>query len=389
MNNYLNIISFNIPFPASYGGVIDVFFKLKALHESGVKIILHTFEYGRAYTEELNKYCEEVHYYQRKTGLKSQLSGLPYIVNSRKNKELLVNLLKNDYPILFEGLHTCYYLDYPELKNRLKLVRAHNIEHIYYKGLFHNIDVSCKNLHKNLHKKLYMLIESQRLKRFEKKLQCADYILPLSSTESEYFRQKYGAEKIVLVPLFHQNEQLEIESKCKPYALYHGDLSTPENIRTALFLIEKIVGKDEHIPWIIAGMNPDKSIYKAAEKYKNLEIKANLSDPEMKKLINEAAINILFTNQTSGVKLKLINSLYQGHYCLVNEKMLNGSGLDDLCVIVSDEPEKIPGCIKEYSLRDFPESEIEKRKQVLGELYDNQRNAEKIIELIFGTVISS
>ena len=375
MSKHLNIISFNIPFPASYGGVIDVFFKLKALHECGVKIILHTFEYGREHTEELNKYCEEVHYYQRKTGFKSQLSKLPYIVNSRKNKDLLVNLQKNNYPILFEGLHTCYYLDYPGLKNRLKLVRAHNIEHLYYKGLYHNTTLS--------YEKLYMLIEAQRLKWFEKKLRYADYILSLSSIEAEYFRHRYGNEKTIPISLFHQNEQIEIVQECKPYVLYHGDLSTPENIRTACFLIEEIVGKDEHISWIIAGLNPDKSIYKAAEKHTNLEIKSNLSNQEMKKLINEAAINILFTNQTSGVKLKLINSLYQGHYCLANEKMLNGSGLDDLCVPIPDKPEKISECIKEYLSKNFPDSEIQKRKQVLGEMYDNRKNAKKIIEIAF------
>ena len=351
-----------------------MFFKLKALHECGVKIILHTFEYGREHTEELNKYCEEVHYYQRETGFKSQLSKLPYIVNSRKNKDLLVNLLKNDYPILFEGLHTCYYLDYPELKNRLKLVRAHNIEHLYYKGLYHNTTIS--------YEKLYMLIEARRLKWFEKKLRYADYILSLSSVEAEYFRHRYGNEKTIPIPLFHQNEQIEIVQECKPYVLYHGDLSTPENIRTACFLIEEIVGKDEYVSWIIAGLNPDKSIYKVAEKYKNLEIKSNLSNQEMKKLINEAAINILFTNQTSGVKLKLINSLYQGHYCLANEKMLNGSGLDDLCVLVPDKPEKISERVKEYLHKDFPESEIEKRRHTLDNLYNNHKNAKKIVELI-------
>ncbi|MDR3060779.1 MAG: glycosyltransferase family 1 protein, partial [Dysgonamonadaceae bacterium] len=156
MKKYLNIVSFNIPFPASYGGVIDVFYKLKALHECGVKIILHTFEYGRAPADELNKYCEEVHYYQRRIGFNSQLTKLPYIVNSRRTKKLLVNLLKNDYPILFEGLHTCCYLDHPKLQDRLKMVRAHNIEHIYYKGLSRNSDT--------LPKKLYMFIESGRLK---------------------------------------------------------------------------------------------------------------------------------------------------------------------------------------------------------------------------------
>ena len=41
MDKYLNIVSFNIPYPANYGGVIDVYYKLEALRACGVKLILH------------------------------------------------------------------------------------------------------------------------------------------------------------------------------------------------------------------------------------------------------------------------------------------------------------------------------------------------------------
>ena len=41
MDKYINIVSFNIPWPANYGGVIDVYYKMQALHKCGVKIILH------------------------------------------------------------------------------------------------------------------------------------------------------------------------------------------------------------------------------------------------------------------------------------------------------------------------------------------------------------
>ena len=44
---HLHIISFDIPWPANYGGVIDVFYKAKALSEKGVKVHLHCFQYGR------------------------------------------------------------------------------------------------------------------------------------------------------------------------------------------------------------------------------------------------------------------------------------------------------------------------------------------------------
>ena len=43
---YLHIISFDIPYPANYGGVIVIFNQIKALHEQGVKVILHCYQYG-------------------------------------------------------------------------------------------------------------------------------------------------------------------------------------------------------------------------------------------------------------------------------------------------------------------------------------------------------
>ena len=134
MEKYLNIIAFNIPWPANYGGIIDVYYKMKALHQCGVKIILHCFEYERAHSPELEAICEKVFYYKRHTGLRTNMTLLPYNVYSRKHPELITNLLKNDYPILFEGLHCCYYINDPRLHNRKKIYREANIEHDYYYG---------------------------------------------------------------------------------------------------------------------------------------------------------------------------------------------------------------------------------------------------------------
>ena len=68
MNKTLHVVALNIPWPANYGGVIDIYYKVKALHECGVKIILHCFEYERPHAAELEAICEEVHYYRRRTG---------------------------------------------------------------------------------------------------------------------------------------------------------------------------------------------------------------------------------------------------------------------------------------------------------------------------------
>ena len=53
---FLHIVSFDIPYPANYGGVIVIFNQIKALHAAGVKVILHCFQYGaRGPQEALNQ----------------------------------------------------------------------------------------------------------------------------------------------------------------------------------------------------------------------------------------------------------------------------------------------------------------------------------------------
>ena len=96
----LHIICHDVPWPADYGGVVDLFYKIKALHEEGVKIKLHCFDYGRGRQNELNKYCEEVNYYKRLSKWESVSLTMPYIVKSRENPLLLENLLKDDHLVL-------------------------------------------------------------------------------------------------------------------------------------------------------------------------------------------------------------------------------------------------------------------------------------------------
>jgi hypothetical protein len=96
-----------------------------------------------------------------------------------------------------------------------------------------------------------------------------------------------------------------------------------------------------------------------------------------------AAINILYTNQTSGVKIKLLNALYNGHYCLANKEMLTGSGLEELCRIIPDNPKEILDIIKKCLRENFSETEIIKREKRLNQLYNNTQNAHNIINIAF------
>ena len=81
----------------------------------------------------LEQLCDKVLYYPRPRSFRYHLTRLPFIVNTRKNKALLQNLLTDNDPILFEGIHCTAWLKHPALKDRVKVVRTHNIEYQYYK----------------------------------------------------------------------------------------------------------------------------------------------------------------------------------------------------------------------------------------------------------------
>ncbi len=164
----IHIISFDVPYPPNYGGVIDVFFKVRALHAKGVKVHLHCFQYGREGANVLTKYCESVKYYPRNVAKSQLFMKQPYIVISRDSERLVTDLLNDDYPILFEGIHTCNALIDPRLADRFKIVRTHNIEHDYYTNL--------AKVESNIFKRYYFYNEASKLETFESVLQKAQII---------------------------------------------------------------------------------------------------------------------------------------------------------------------------------------------------------------------
>lgn len=373
-DRHLHIISFDIPYPPNYGGVIDVYYKIRTLFNLGIKIHLHCFEYpGRDRSADLDQFCEEVFYYPRITGIRSALSLAPYIVSSRKSEELVRNLLKDDHPILFEGLHSCYYLDDPRLKNRFKIYRESNIEHRYYFNLF-KVDANLRN-------RIYYLLASAKLRLYQKILRHASLMLAVSQHDTEYLQRHFPGKTIHHLPSFHANDHVSILPGRGDYALYHGNIEVPENEFAASYLITKVFdGMD--IPLVIAGMKPRGKFRKLAEVYPNVMLVINPDDDKMFDLIRNAHVNILVTFQATGLKLKLLNTLYNGRFCLVNEAMIKGTSLDALCE-TGNTAEELRAKLTGLFSKDFTIEEANKRVGNLKEMYDNFENGKKLIGLTY------
>jgi hypothetical protein len=371
---HLHIVSFSIPFPANYGGVIDVFYKLKALHNAGIKIHLHCYQYDRPEANELNSYCESVSYYPRKTGLAAQLSLKPYIVESRQSDFLLRNLLADDYPILFEGLHSCYYLNNKSLQGRILIYRESNIEHDYYFNLF--------KTEKNLGRKAFFLLESLRLKVYQNQLGFATKMLVVSQTDREYLAKQFPEKEVVYLPSFHGNSEVKSQPGNGDYVLYHGNLSVGENALAAEYLVKEIFN-DIQVPLKIAGLNPSESLKNLVDGFKNIELIPNPPQAEMEALIKNAQINILVTFQATGLKLKLLNTLYNGRWMLVNREMLAGTGLESLCEIAADTAEMKKKAIELFNT-EFNHNQLLARTELLQKRFSDEANAGKLVNEVWG-----
>jgi len=369
MAMHLHIISFNVPYPADYGGVIDVFYRIKALHEAGVHIHLHCFQYGREEAPVLNELCDEVIYYRRSMSVFNQLSAKPFIVKSRANLQLLRNLVKDDYPILFEGLHSCFYLDDPRLSSRTKIVRCHNIEHDYYRSLTKGVT--------SFLLRSYFQMEANKLKQFESVIHHATHIAAISESDETYFQQKYG--NTFFMRPSHPSSVVSINQGKGDYVLYHGDLSTSENNEAVSFILDQVAPKVS-FQFKIAGKNPGVVIREKAKQFGNVKLISNPSHDEMQELIANAHINLLPTFQATGFKLKLLNALFNGRFCLVTPQMVEGTGLADACEIAS-AAESFTFKIEELFAIEFSTALVQKRTALL-EKFSNSAVVSKLVDLL-------
>jgi len=366
----LHIVDLDVPFPPNYGAAIDMYFRIRSLHALGVKIILHCFEYGREKAPRLNSYCEEVHYYHRKSILEFPFRQEPYIVYSRNNKELFDRLFADEYPVLLEGVHTCACLMDERYKQKSFYVRMHNVESEYYEHL--------TKATANPLTRMYYATEAERLKKFEENLSRAKVLFSVSERDHASLSAKYN--HVEYVPPFIYNDVVD----CKPgrgrYAIYHGNLGVEENRMAAKFLINEVF-PGLKIPLMIVGTKAS-SLASRTKKYSNIDFVSSPVPNDLKDLIQNAQVHVLPTFQPTGIKHKLINSLFSGRFCVVNPPMVEDNGLAQFCHVANDA-EEMRKIIRKLFTQDFTNEEIEKRKKILQNIYSNSKNAQKLVDIIF------
>jgi len=376
MEKKLHIVCLDVPWPADYGGAIDMMNRIKTLHKLGILIHLHYFSYNeRGIPNELNQFCQSVNVYEREKVTNGFSFTLPYIVASRINDQLISRLKEDNHPILLEGIHTTGILSKLDRHNRKIVVRMHNEESLYYKEL--------ARAESGILKKIYFQNESRLLKKYSHHLPDDCLYACISENDIPVFKKNYKLNNVKFLPAFSPWQTVNGQEGQGNLCLYHGNLSVPENEEAALWLLCKVFTK-ARVPFVIAGKKPSRRLQKLAGLCQHTCLVADPCETEMNDLVRKAHIHVLpcFNKSVTGIRLKLLHTLFEGRHCVVNEPIVAGTGLETACHIGTNA-NAFASIITQLYHQPFTREEIILRKQLLGTTYDNEKNTCKLIQWLW------
>jgi hypothetical protein len=205
-------------------------------------------------------------------------------------------------------------------------------------------------------------------------------MLTVSREDNEYLSQKFPRVRVEYLPSFHKDDEIKIQKGMGDFALYQGNLSVAENEKAAACLLKEVF-MESGTRFIIAGMNPSKRLEKLVSRTPNAALVPDPTDEEMGNLISSAQVNILITFQPTGLKLKLLNALFNGRHCLVNPEMVSGTELGELCEIGMNTRE-LRQKVTELMHRPFNEEIVSLRNERLLKWFSNKENCIRLLNLL-------
>ena len=99
-------------------------------------------------------------------------------------------------------------------------------------------------------------------------------------------------------------------------------------------------------------------------------------------LISKAQINILPSMNATGIKLKLLNVLFNGRHAIVNDATVKGTGFGPACHVAGNAS-GFKSIVTQLYHRPYTEDETVLRNSLLQNVFDNKKNAERLIQWIW------
>jgi len=303
--------------PANSGGRIGVFKRLEQIKKRGNIYLFYPYdnEQELLYVNELKKYCKEVHPYSRKENRIRALARLceyPFTIASRNIpamrydivkciKENQIDLINVDFP------HMCVNLLGLNIKVPVVL-NEHNVEWKVYQTI--------AGSQKNIFKKVAYLIDSFRLKFYEKKLfkrMKIDLVTFVSDKDMQFMNKSGICNKnnTCLIPVGADIIELKEISENKPFKniIFVGKMSYRPNIEAVIWFVNEVMARIletyKNIKFYIVGKEPADEVKKL--KSDNVIVTGMVDN--VNKYYDIADLVVIPLKNGGGVKVKLLEAI--------------------------------------------------------------------------------
>jgi len=289
----------------SYGGILEVQGQIESALKYNLQVIVYAWSKKGLYNPNpIQMPGVQFHTFVRKKTKIYLTKRIPYIVSSRRSKVAEHKSAVQRGMVLINGPH-CSGIYHP--KNAI--LRLHNPESIYYKSLA---------VRSNGMRSLYLRWESRRLREWEKKLakEWNGQVWSLTSTDSDYWNQMTPLSKSKVVgPMKTFIFNIPQSKPNKKILLVPGKFSVIENENAALISLNS---QDWEIIWAGHGASSNLKI-KGASRVKYID---SPNDEYISKLFSDAQAVLVHADHKLGIKIKLIQALYQARFIIAHENAL-------------------------------------------------------------------
>lgn len=354
-------------------GGSDLYWMIIALSQEGFRIHLHLFQDCGSVHQDIESHVTEIQFYRRNIGHKGFSLTIPYSVGSRADENLKRNLEKNQFPILFEGIESTYYLHIGNFKDNRCLVRLQNLQS-------QNPATLTKLQTKGV-RKIYSYYENKLCISYEKQILKNHCCVLTSSNLNEELKFHRMMGKSTMVPQFMGMASAMGLEGSGNFCLFHGKLSDKFTEDAAIWLINSIFNEIE-VPLVIAGENPSDSMINAAHKKMHTCIVANPGEKEMMELIKKAHLHIFPLSLPNGSKNAILQAIILGRHLLIHHDKNKESEFSMVCHEAS-EPLSYIQKITELFETPFSLDEIEKRQSFLHKEFNDKKNVIQLIKLLY------
>ena len=320
--------------------------------------------------------------------LMSNLFLLPqsvYRKYSRKIKLEISSASKNYDVMIFDQYAMGLYM--PGNKETLKILYTHNAEFVMWQRAATEVN--------SIIKKLLIKLEAFKVKYFEKKVyNKASHVITLSSSDFKMILPLLS-DKNKLTNCFARGNTKELFFPNLNYSdtamqiITIGSLTWEANVDGLLWFIDKIwpilINDIPSLKFKIVGKLPSKRLEIAGRKYPGIIFTDYLEDTDVE--IKKSRVFVAPLKFGSGIKIKVLNSLYRGIPVVTTSIGSEGIPYDQIhsSLFVSDKPiifaKNILNLLKNKDL--WVQSSIQSR--TLGRYLFDHSNLEKNIENIFHT----